>query len=138
MGGKITIKVRRRTERVMLKHTIQKFSRMPLMSRNGHRLLLQFNLQVVTYRSSGGFLSIGEEGYRIGVGGSNAYPQSKTSFWSLSGDPSDADLWEALTLLLTYVNIGEQEVALIFDFPYDSCSSLALSPAFPRTSMCLL
>ena len=80
--------------------------------------------QVVTYRSSGGFLSIGEEGYQIGVGVSDVYPQTETSFWNLPANPSDADLWAALTRPMTYVNIGEQEVTSIFDSPYDGRSKL--------------
>ena len=80
--------------------------------------------QVVTYRSSGGFLSIGDEGYQIGVGVSDVYPQTEISFWNLPANPSDADFWAALTRPMTYVNIGEQEVASIFDSPYDGRSKL--------------
>ena len=79
---------------------------------------------VVTYRSSGGFLSIGEEGYQIGVGVSDVYPQTETSFWNLPANPSDADIWAALTRPITYVNVSDQETAAIYDSPHDGRTKL--------------
>ena len=59
--------------------------------------------------------TLGEQGYEIGVGVSDAVDQADAGYWGLTADASDADIWAALTRTMVSVNVGESESAYIYN-----------------------
>ena len=66
--------------------------------------------------SVGSTITIGPEGYQIGIGVSDRSADDG-SFWSLSASSPDEEIWRALVRPLTSVNVDEKESACLYDSP---------------------
>ena len=64
--------------------------------------------------SAGSGISVGAEGYQIGVGVTDRYPDDG-SFWSLASGASDEEIWAAIIRPVTSVNVDEKELSYIYD-----------------------
>ena len=76
----------------------------------------------VAYASGKGII-VGEEGFQIGVGVAD-YAPADGSYWGLTADASDAEIWAALIRPLTSVNVDEKESSYIYDSPYEGRKQL--------------
>ncbi len=64
----------------------------------------------------GSTITIGPEGYQIGIGVSDRSADDG-SFWSLSASSPEEEIWRALVRPLTSVNVDEKESAYLYDSP---------------------
>ena len=64
----------------------------------------------------GSSITIGSEGYQIGVGVSDR-SAIDSSYWSLTASSPDEEIWRALIQPITYINVDEKESAYIYDSP---------------------
>lgn len=62
-----------------------------------------------------GSVTIGEEGYQIGVGVSDVAQQDNAGYWSLTSAASDAEIWAAIVSPFVGVDVGENESSYIYD-----------------------
>ena len=69
-------------------------------------------------------ITIGAEGYQIGIGVSDR-TANDGSYWSLSAAASDEEIWRALVLPITSINIDEKESAYIYDSPESGHKQIA-------------
>ncbi len=70
---------------------------------------------LLSYSTSANF-TVGQEGYQIGVGvGDRAADDG--SYWSLTRESTDAEIWAAITRPLMSVDVDEKESSYIYDSP---------------------
>ena len=69
-------------------------------------------------------ITIGEEGYQIGVGVTDTASQDDAGYWALDASASDAEIWAALTRTMKAVDVKESESAYIYDSPLKGRKSL--------------
>ena len=69
-------------------------------------------------------ITIGEEGYQIGVGVTDVASQDDAGYWELDASAGDAEIWAALTRTMTAVDVKENESAYIYDSPLKGRKSL--------------
>lgn len=69
-------------------------------------------------------ITIGEEGYEIGVGVSDTVPQEDAGYWNLDASASDAEIWAALTRKMTAVDVKEDESVYIYNSPLKGRESI--------------
>ncbi len=67
---------------------------------------------ILTYAP--GTPSIGEEGYQIGAGVSDAGKTAK-GYWALTSESTDAEIWAAMQQQMIAANVGENEVVYIYN-----------------------
>ena len=72
--------------------------------------------QVVTYTVAGA-LPLGEEGYQIGAGPTDIYPQTNKNYWNLSNLSTDADIWAAMIAPIKVLDMNETEIGYIYNSP---------------------
>lgn len=77
---------------------------------------------VVTYAA--GESSTGDEGLLIGVGVSDIATQASAGYWGLTAASSDEEIWAALTSEMVGVDVAENEVAYVYDSPYQGRAKL--------------
>ncbi len=80
--------------------------------------------EVVNYVRSTG-LPLGAEGYEIGLGVNDTYPQTDPGFWGLSSTSTDEEIWAAIIRPMTVLNLDEQEVSSIYNTTADGRRKIA-------------
>ena len=70
---------------------------------------------LLSYSTSANF-TVGQEGYQIGVG-VGARAADDGSYWSLTRESTDAEIWAAITRPLMSVDVDEKESSYIYDSP---------------------
>ena len=71
----------------------------------------------LTY-GAGNNIMIGVEGFQIGIGVKDR-GQNDGSYWSLTSDSTDAEIWAAIVRPITSVNMDEKESTYIYDSPHE-------------------
>ena len=79
-----------------------------------------------------GECTTGEEGFEIGAGVSDAVPQTETSFWTLTGDASNEEIWQAITRPLVSWDDDEQKSAHIYNSTEQNRKSLGTVSALTQ------
>ena len=69
-------------------------------------------------------ITLGEEGYQIGVGVSDAVSQDDAGYWALDASASDAEIWAALTRQMVAADVKEGESTYIYDSPLKGRKSI--------------
>ena len=69
-------------------------------------------------------ITLGEEGYQIGVGVSDTVSQDDAGYWALDTSASDAEIWAALTRQMVAADVKEGESTYIYDSPLKGRKSI--------------
>ena len=69
-------------------------------------------------------ITLGEEGYQIGVGVSDTASQDDAGYWALDASASDAEIWAALTRQMVAADVKEGESTYIYDSPLKGRKSI--------------
>ncbi|MEI3405537.1 MAG: hypothetical protein V8Q79_02895 [Christensenellales bacterium] len=69
-------------------------------------------------------ITLGEEGYQIGVGVSDTVSQDDAGYWALDASASDAEIWAALTRQMVAADVKEGESTYIYDSPLKGRKSI--------------
>lgn len=69
-------------------------------------------------------ITLGEEGYQIGVGVSDTASQNDAGYWALDASASDAEIWAALTRQMVAADVKEGESTYIYDSPLKGRKSI--------------
>lgn len=69
-------------------------------------------------------ITLGEEGYQIGVGVSDTVSQDDAGYWALDASASDAEIWAALTRQMVAADVKEGESTYIYDSPFKGRKSI--------------